>query len=155
MSSPTNPVRFRSHSGTRLDNMLPRHPPSRTSPSGRNTPATQQSRTLRSPEPRPTGPQKIVRTPPDSASHASFWLVVTTTVLCLVVSVTFKLNDPDFWQHLLVGKAIWQSQTVPSVHLWSWPTLGQPEVVSSWGFCAFLWPFWSLAHVTGLYVWRW
>ena len=74
---------------------------------------------------------------------------------CVLNSVTFKLNDPDFWQHLLVGKAIWQLHEIPRTHQWSWPTFGQPEVLPSWGFRALLWPFWAIGHVAGLFVWRW
>ena len=79
----------------------------------------------------------------------------SVAALCLLVSVTFRLNDADFWQHLLVGKAIWQSHAIPRTHEWSWPTFGQPEVLPSWGFRALIWPFWSLGQVLGLYVWRW
>lgn len=90
-----------------------------------------------------------------SPSIASLWIVGLTAALCVLFSVTFKLNDPDFWQHLLVGKAIWQQHSVPMTHLWSWPTLHQPEVLPSWGFRALLWPFWAAGETLGLFVWRW
>lgn len=74
---------------------------------------------------------------------------------CVLLSVTFQIFDTDFWQHLLVGKAIWSLHHVPTTQLWSWPTYGTPDVNSSWGFRFLLWPFWSQGGVWGLYAWRW
>jgi hypothetical protein len=72
-----------------------------------------------------------------------------------VFSVTFRIVDADMWQHLLVGKAIWQMHEVPRQHLWSWPTWGTPEVLPSWGFRALLWPAWLLGGVPAMVAWRW
>ena len=91
----------------------------------------------------------------DDPSRLELWALGTVAAACLVISVTFKLNDPDFWQHLLVGKAIWQLHTIPRIHQWSWPTFGTPEVLPSWGFRALIWPFWSIGQVLGLFAWRW
>jgi hypothetical protein len=65
------------------------------------------------------------------------------------------MDDSDVWQHLAVGRAIWNDREIPRTHLWSWPTYGTPEVLPSWGFRALLWPFWSWGGVWGLQVWRW
>jgi hypothetical protein len=73
----------------------------------------------------------------------------------VLVSVSYRISEYDIWQHLLVGKAIWQAHAVPMTHLWSWPTYGAPEVLPAWGFRALLWPFWSVGGVTGLFAWRW
>ena len=75
--------------------------------------------------------------------------------LCLLVSVTYTIDDTDLWQHLLVGKAMWQMRGIPRVHLWTWPSYGKPEVPWSWGFRALLWPFWEAGGVFGLDAWRW
>jgi len=73
----------------------------------------------------------------------------------VAAAVTWRLTTPDFWQHLLVGKAIWTLGRVPREHLWTWPSYGRREVLPSWGFAALLWPFWSAGGVVGLQVWRW
>jgi len=71
------------------------------------------------------------------------------------LSATYQLYDTDFWQHLLVGKVIWQTHHIPRAHLWTWPGYGRPEVLWAWGFRAALWPFWSLGGVWGLFAFRW
>jgi hypothetical protein len=81
-------------------------------------------------------------------------LVAIVALACLMLTVTFRLNDPDFWQHLAVGKAIWQLGHVPMTHQWSC-TYGQPEVLPSWGYRALLWPMWNAGGVFGLFAWRW
>jgi tetratricopeptide repeat protein len=74
---------------------------------------------------------------------------------CVALSVTFPISDTDFWEHLLVGRVIWETRSVPTTHLWSWPTYGSPDVNASWGFRALIWPVWSLGGVGGLFAWRW
>jgi hypothetical protein len=76
-------------------------------------------------------------------------------VISIVISTSFAIFDPDLFQHLVVGKVIWQTHGVPHRHLWTWPSYGQPEVLPSWLFRALLWPFWSIGGVWGLFVWRW
>jgi hypothetical protein len=74
---------------------------------------------------------------------------------CIAVSVTYKIFDPDIWQNLVVGKAVWQLHRVPTTQLWSWPTYGAPDVNWTWGFSALVWPVWERAGVWGLFAWRW
>lgn len=83
------------------------------------------------------------------------WLAILVAAAGLVLSVSFRITDADFWQHLAAGRAIWQLKSIPTVHLWSWPTYGAPEVNSSWGFDALIWPVWSARGVSGLFAWRW
>jgi hypothetical protein len=73
----------------------------------------------------------------------------------IALSVTWRIVDTDFWQHLAVGRAIWQTRSIPQVNVWTWPTYGEPQVLPSWGFRALLWPFYALGGVLGLFVWRW
>jgi len=73
----------------------------------------------------------------------------------VVISVTYVVIDTDFWQHLAVGRAIWELGRVPTTQLWTWPTYGTPDVNASWGFRVLLWPLWSTFDVWGLYGWRW
>ena len=80
-------------------------------------------------------------------------LVVAT--LCALAAVTTRIYDPELWQHLLVGKVIWQTHAIPHTQLWTWPTHGAPDVLPSWLFRVLLWPFWSLGGLWGLYAWRW
>jgi hypothetical protein len=83
-------------------------------------------------------------------------LVATGVAFAAVVaSVTFRLFETDFWQHLLVGKVIWQMGRVPTVQLWSWSSYGDPEVYSAWLFRALIWKCWSVGGVWGLFAWRW
>lgn len=84
-------------------------------------------------------------------------MVVTTIVaaLCVVRAITFPLFDTDFWQHLAVGRGIWQLRAVPQIQIWCWTTYGEPYVLPSWGFRALLWPVWKLGGLNGLYAWRW
>ena len=74
---------------------------------------------------------------------------------CIAAAVTYRIFDPDFWQHLLVGRVIWQTHSIPRDQLWSWVTYGHAEPLQSWLFCALLWPFYSVAGVLGLALWRW
>jgi hypothetical protein len=71
------------------------------------------------------------------------------------VSVSFRLYEYDFWQHLTLGKAIWQLKAVPRVELWTWPDYGSARISPSWGFSFLLWPFWALGGDIGLATWRW
>jgi hypothetical protein len=81
--------------------------------------------------------------------------VAAIAFACIAFSVTYRIFDPDFWQHLLVGRVIWQTHSIPREHLWSWVSYGKPEPLQSWAFCALLWPFYSAGGVMGLAVWRW
>ncbi len=87
--------------------------------------------------------------------HPASLLAAGVAFLCIAVTVSFQLWETDFWQHLVVGKAIWQQGEVPTTHLWSWPTYGARDVNASWGFRALIWPVWQLGGVWGLYIWRW
>lgn len=92
---------------------------------------------------------------PLSLRHPGVVFVALLAAAGCVVSVSFQLIDTDFWQHLLVGKAIWQLHRVPLRHLWTWANYGTPEVLPSWGFRALIWPVWRLGGVPGLFAWRW
>ena len=74
---------------------------------------------------------------------------------CVAVAVTFRVSTSDVWQHVLVGKAIWQLGRVPQEHLWTWPLYGTREVLPSWAFAALVWPFWQAGGALGLQLWRW
>jgi hypothetical protein len=82
-------------------------------------------------------------------------VAVTIAALCALAACTTPIHDSDVWQHLLVGKVIWQTHAIPHTQLWTWPTHGAPDVLPSWLFRALLWPFWNLGGVWGLFVWRW
>ena len=87
--------------------------------------------------------------------HPGWGLAALVAAACVVASVSFEIFEKDFWQHLLVGRAIWELGHVPTTQLWTWPTHGAPDVNSSWGFRALIWPVWSAAGVWGLFLWRW
>lgn len=90
-----------------------------------------------------------------SARHPAMLLLLGVVAACLVASVSFLPNETDFWQHLLVGRAIWETRQIPHAQLWTWPTYGTPDVLPSWGFRFLIWPFWKLGGVWGLFLWRW
>jgi len=75
--------------------------------------------------------------------------------LCVLAACTSAVYDTDLWQHLLVGKVIWQTHAIPHTQLWSWPTHGAPDELPSWLFRVLLWPFWAQGGIWGLFVWRW
>ena len=87
--------------------------------------------------------------------HPAWLAALLVTMGCVVLSVTFEIYEKDFWQHLAVGRAIWQEHRVPITQLWTWPTYGAPDVNSSWGFRVLFWPVWQAGGVWGLFAWRW
>jgi hypothetical protein len=87
--------------------------------------------------------------------HPAALVAALAAAACVLVTVTFQVYETDFWQHLLVGKAIWTLKRVPTTQLWTWPTYGARDVNSSWGFEALCWPFWATGGVAGIFVWRW
>ena len=92
---------------------------------------------------------------PIPLSHPAFWLAALVAAGCVLISVSFRLIDPDMWQNLTFGKAIWTSHAIPHAQWFAWPNYGAPLVNPSWGFAALIWWFWSLGGVAGLFVWRW
>ena len=80
---------------------------------------------------------------------------LVVAAVCALAAVTTRIYDPDLWQHLLVGKVIWQTHAIPHTQLWTWPTHGAPDVLPSWLFRVLLWPFWNIGGLWGLYAWRW
>jgi hypothetical protein len=90
-----------------------------------------------------------------SLHHPATLVALLVTAACIVFSVTYRLIDSDFWQHLLVGKVIWTRGMIPRQHLWSWTSYGRSEVLPSWLFRWLLWPFYDRGGVPGLFVWRW
>ncbi len=111
------------------------------------------------PAPRPARPAL----PPLPLAHPATLVVALAAAAALVLSVSFRIMDTDFWQHLLVGKAIWTRHGVPLEHLWTWPWYGTPETSwvgrsgwsPSWLFRALIWPVYDAGGVGGLFAWRW
>ena len=91
----------------------------------------------------------------EPGSRGPLILAALVAAACIVVSQSYRIFDPDLWQHLAVGRAIWQTHALPRTQVWTWPSYGAPAVLWSWGFRVLLWPFWSVGGVTGLFVWRW
>ena len=90
--------------------------------------------------------------PPVPLAHPAMLAAVAATAAVALLSVTFRIFDTAFWQHLLVGRTIWETHSAPTTQLWTWPTHGTPDVNASWGFRALVWPFWSARVVAGLFV---
>jgi Flp pilus assembly protein TadD len=92
---------------------------------------------------------------PLSLAHPATIAALAIAAGCVVFSVTYRIFDADFWQHLAVGRALWTTRAIPHQQVWSWPTWGTPLVLSSWLFRALLWPFWLAGGLNGLFAWRW
>jgi len=88
-------------------------------------------------------------------TRGPYLLALVVAALAAIAAVTYVINDPDLWQHLVVGRVIWQTHAIPHTQLWTWPTHGAPDVLPSWLFRALLWPVWQAAGVHGLFLWRW
>ena len=73
----------------------------------------------------------------------------------ILLLVTTPIDDPDLWQHLLVGKVILATHAVPSTQVWTWPMYGQPDVLPSWLFRVIVWPLYHAWGFLGLQAWRW
>jgi hypothetical protein len=84
-------------------------------------------------------------------------MLATLALLAVIAAalVTHRLLDPDLWEHLAIGRVIWERHAIPMAHEWTWPSWGRPEVMLSWLFRALLWPFWAAGHEWGLQAWRW
>src|SRR5207253_2008418 len=93
--------------------------------------------------------------PPLPATHPAVLVAALAAAASTVISVTYPIYDPDLWQHLLVGRAMWTMHAVPHTNLWTWPTYGAPDVDYAWGFEALLWLFWKIGAMWGLFAWRW
>ncbi len=91
----------------------------------------------------------------DGGRHPAWIAAALFAALCIAAIVTYPLHEPDFWQHLLVGRAIWTRHAVPRTMIWTWPTYGAPAITPSWGFRMLIHPFWAIAGVWGLFAWRW
>ena len=104
-------------------------------------------------------PGRATRHPPhpphSESTHPAQVAAVLVAALCVVAAVTTPIDDPDLWQHLLVGKAIWTTHAIPGTHQWTWPRVGESEPLPSWGFRFLLWPVWQAGGAWGLEVWRW
>src|SRR5512144_2666367 len=98
---------------------------------------------------------RVEATPPVPLAHPAMLIAVLAVAAIVVLVISFRIFDTDFWQHLLIGRFIWQAHAAPTVQLWTWPTYGTMDVNASWGFRALVWPFWSTGGVAGLFVWRW
>ena len=107
----------------------------------------------------PTAPRPDRPSPPPAEPvplrHAAWLFAALVAAACVAISVSFEIYEKDFWQHLVVGRAIWERGHVPTTQLWTWPTHGAPDVNSSWGFRVLIWPLWSALGVWGLFLWRW
>lgn len=90
-----------------------------------------------------------------AAAHPALLLVALVAAACAVVTVTIQIIDTDFWHHLVAGRVIWDTRSIPLTQIWSWSSYGQPEMNASPLFRILLWPFWQAGEVNGLYAWRW
>ena len=118
---------------------------------------TASGRRSRSSRPAPSARARATPSPatPLPLGHPAWWVALAVTLGCVLLSVTYQIYEKDFWQHLAVGRAIWQTHQVPTTQVWTWPTYGAPDVNSSWGFRALVWPLWQWGGVWGLFAWRW
>ena len=93
--------------------------------------------------------------PPLPRTHPAMLVAALACAVGIAITVTFEISDPDLWQHLIVGKALWSMHRLPTTQVWTWPTYGAPDVNGSWGFEGMAYPFHALAGVWGLQAWCW
>jgi hypothetical protein len=94
-------------------------------------------------------PPRAPLTPPQLA------LLAVAGAVIAGLGVSYRIYDPDLWQHLRVGRAIWEMHAIPRTNLWSWPTWGAPYVLPSWLFRVLVWPVFHAGGEWGLLAWRW
>src|SRR5262245_50003571 len=105
---------------------------------------------------KPKEPKRASEPAPALPLRHPAWLVAALVAAsCIVLSVSAWIYDTDFWHHLLVGKVIWQTHSIPTQNLWTWPAYGHPDANNAWLFRALVWPLWSAWGITGLFAWRW
>src|SRR6185436_15426640 len=105
---------------------------------------------------RATRPAEAARRAPLPPLPGALRLVLVAIAAGLgLLLVSYPFYDPDVWQHLRVGRALWEGLGFPSINVWTWPTHGAPDLIPSWLFRALLWPFWKVGEVNGLFAWRW
>jgi hypothetical protein len=118
-------------------------------------PVSRSGRALRSQRPKPRAGTGAPEAPPVAWRDPAALAALAVCLACIVVAVTNRIYDTDFWQHLLVGRAIWITHSLPHTNVWTWPTYGEPYRIPSWLFRVVLWPFYRIGELPGLYVWRW
>lgn len=101
------------------------------------------------------GPKSAGSADPRTGVPAAGLALAGVCALLLALVVTYRMYDPDVWQHLAVGRHLFATHTIPTTQIWAWPVFGQPDVMPSWLFRVLLWPFWATAGETGLFLWRW
>lgn len=118
--------------------------PSRTPPKKTTTrPRTAQAR----PKPEPAATLGLL--------HPALLATALVAAACIALAVTIRIYDTDFWHHLVAGREIWKTHSVPQQQIWAWSTYGTPDMNASPLFRVFVWPFWSIGGLTGLFAWRW
>jgi hypothetical protein len=90
-----------------------------------------------------------------SLAHPATLAAALTVAACIVVAVSIRIYDTDFWHHLLVGRVIWTWHAIPLLQIWNWSTYGSIDATNAWLFRVIVWPLWAAWGVTGLFVWRW
>ena len=106
-------------------------------------------------KPHRTQPASLPAAPLAPVRPAAFALVALLAAVLIGLGVSYRMDDPDIWQHLTVGRVIWEQHRVPHENLWTWPSYGAPYLLPSWLFRALLWPFWQAGGEWGLAAWRW
>ena len=110
------------------------------------------SRAAARPASRARTPQPAPALPP---THPAFVFAMLVAAASVLVSISYRLHDTDLWQLLVVGKAMWARHAIPRTDEWTWAGHGDPQVTSSWGFRALIWPLWARFGVGGLFAYRW
>src|SRR5207245_46482 len=98
------------------------------------------SRAAARPASRARTPQPAPALPP---THPAFVFAMLVAAVSVLVSISYRLHDTDLWQLLVVGKAMWARHAIPRTDEWTWAGYGDPQVTSSWGFRALIWPLWA------------
>lgn len=67
-----------------------------------------------------------------------------------VVLFLHAIEDPDIWYHLTIGRAVFESGTVPAKEFYVFTRLGQASEFHEWGFGLLYYLIYSLGGFTGM-----
>ena len=80
-------------------------------------------------------------------------LMFSLFALLIIFLTTSKLtNEDDYFWHLATGRYIVQNGSIPAQDVFSYPTLGQPWLVTEWGWDVLTYEIFNVSGYTGLSV---
>jgi hypothetical protein len=79
-------------------------------------------------------------------------LMVLLVYSSVIYFLSFITADPDLWGHLMFGKEIWASKTIPSVDMYSYTAFGAEWINHEWLSEVLMWQTFNLFGSSGLLI---